>query len=340
MIEEIRERNLSKTLRRYDVNENLFDAILDTMESRIQVVDGKLDKYYNGYQPKEVILYDGYEYMIIQEHILAYFADFDDDEYECIDNWRQVILRRCRQDDVCRRSIDGSRAYLYIKNLLLKHYSKIEYDERLHKFESDKTETNKQFHFTYPSKEVVRAHSNSIKYDLNAAHHDALIEIFPAAEDDLIKLYRDRKTNPLYKCYINYYVGMLARKGYRRTYNWIVARTTEKLKAGIEAVGGDLIYANTDGFIVSNPTSPIPDSREIGDFKIEFEGTAYTYQGDNYWLYQCGTEITGSIRYQVRDKIDLSRGHIVHYEVLKQGKGKRDKIINVWEEDVDVYQES
>lgn len=329
-------------LRRYDVSEAVFDDILQAMESRIVIVENIKD-YFTGYKDKKQVIYDNFEYLIITESLLAYFADFTDNDYQDIEDWRQVIVRKCHQPEVSYlRSIDGSRAYKNTKQALLNYYSEQDFDRRLKMFEADLDPNNIQFHYQYPSKDCVLAHSNCVKYDINGAHCDALIEIFPKAKDMLQDMYDRRKQDPLLKAYINYFVGMLCRKGYRRTYNWIVQRTSRLLKKAIAYCGGDLIYANTDAFLVSNPERRLKHSRKLGEFKLEFEGTAYTYQDKNYWCYQAD-KLCGSVRYQVRDRIDLSAGKIVHYDVVRRpcaGGTEAHFVKNVEEEHIDVYQNS
>lgn len=331
-----------KTLRRYDVSEQVFDDILQNMSSRIQVTDN-IQQYYCGYKPKHIVMYDNKEYLIIREHLLAYFANFSDEDYQTVEDWRQVIVRKTQSDRDYDKGIDGSRAYKVVKNMICERITEEQYDKRLRMFEADYDSSKAQFHFQYPSRDCVLQHSNCVKYDINGAHHAALIEIFPEAEDVLTDMFLRRKSEPILKAYINYFVGMLTRKGYRKTYNWIVQRVSKILKDAIKEVGGDLVYANTDGFMVSNPKKKLEHSTKLGEFKLEFEGTAYTYQDNNYWCYQAGSEITGSVRYSVRDEIDLAKGEVVHYtinrEVTENGVIVQ-TLKNIEKEHINVYKEN
>lgn len=333
-----------KTLRCYSVSESVFDDIVQLMASRIRVVDN-IEKYYTGYPEKHLIMYDNKEVLIIREHLLAHFSNFTEEDYQLVEDWRQVIVRKNHtQEQDYLRSIDGSRAYKVMKEIICKYYSEKEYDERLNSFTAEYDAGEAQFHFQYPSTpDVVLAHSNCFKYDINGAHHDALIEIFPKAAQELRDMFARRKEEPLLKAYINYYVGMLTRKGYRKTYNWIVQRVSKQLKSAINTVGGDLVYANTDGFMVSNPEQRLKHSKNLGEFKLEFEGTAYTYQDKNYWCFQAGNEITGSIRYQARDLVDLKNGKVVHYKIDRKVNSSgviEQKLTSIQEELVNVYKES
>ena len=331
------------TLRRYDVSEDIFDDILQIMESKIQIVEN-IGDYFRGYQPKQMVVYDNKEYLIIRESLLAYFADFSDEDYQDVEDWKQVIVRKCHQPGInYLRSIDGPRAYKRTRDLILKYYTEEEYKARLKMFEAEYDDKKAQYHYQYPSSnDVVLAHSNCVKYDINGAHCDALIQIFPKAKPILKGLYDKRKTEPLNKAYINYFVGMLCKKGHRKTYNWIVQRTTKTLMKAIKYCGGELIYANTDGFLVSNPENKLKVSKVLGEFKLEFEGTAYTYQDKNYWCYQA-EKLCGSVRYQVRDRIDLSKGNVVHYDTVEKvfpSGAKVHLVKNVERENIDVYKNS
>lgn len=306
-----------KVLRRYDVCESVFDDILQTMQSRIEIVEN-ISEYFTGYQPKHKIYYDNKEYLIIREHLLAYFADFSDEDYQNVEDWRQVIVRKAEQPQTYQKSIDGSRAYKQMKGVLLNYYTEEEFDKQLKAHSAEKDLNNIQYHFQYPSRDMVLQHSNCVKYDINGAHHDALIEIFPRAKEELESMFARRKEEPILKAYVNYFVGMLCRKGYRGTYNWIVQRTTKMLKTAMDEVGGTLVYANTDGFMVSDPESKLKHSTELGKFKLEFEGTAYTYQDKNYWCYQTDKETKGSIRYSVRDQLNLKNGEVIHYDISRE----------------------
>ena len=334
--------NSEKVLSRYDISEEVFDEILHTMESRIEIVDD-IKQYFTGYQPKHKIYYDNREYIIILEHLLAYFADFSEEEYSDVADWRQVIVRRCEGTKGYNKGIDGSRAYKYMREMLRKYYTEAEIESQLRDHSCEKDLDNIQYHFQYPSKEVVIMHPNCVKYDINGAHLDALVEIFPRAKEELVSMFLRRKKNPILKSYVNYFVGMMCRKGYRGTYNWIVHRTTKKLKKAMSYVGGTLVYANTDGFMVKDPARKLKTSGKLGDFKLEYEGTAYTYQGKNYWCYQTDNEIKGSIRYQARDLIHLSDGYVADYDIVREKNSKGlmlERVTNLTGDRVNVCKET
>lgn len=331
------------TLRIYDVNERVFDQILEVFDSKVMLVDrDRIEDLMCGYPDRDSIAYDGEKYLIIREHLLAYIAEFNSTDMGDVDRWRQVIVRKDEcLTDAYKPGIDGSRAYAIVKAALSKAYPGDEYDSQLRQHEAVYDSKKSQYHFLYPSYGpfVVR-HSECVKYDMNGAHLDALLEIFPKAEPYLRRLFDDRKKHPIYKAYANFYVGMLKRKGYSATYNWIVQRTTAKLKDAIEYCGGMLIYANTDGFVVCRPERRQKNTCKLGEFKVEYEGDVFTYSGGNHWAIQCGDEIKGSIRYQARDGVDLRKGLVASYRISREVRedGRRvEKIEDIRLTEVKIY---
>ena len=166
---------------------------------------------------------------------------------------------------------------------------------------------------------MIIKYEDCYKWDINGAHNAALCEIFPKAAGAIGMMYQERKKNPANKKYINYYCGMLARKNHRKTYNWIVQRTTQILLNGINEAGGILLYANTDGFLVQHPEKIIPHSTKLDEFKLEYQGAVWFYYDKNYQCFQTETgEVKGTILQSVRDKIDLPNGQVVHYDRIKR----------------------
>lgn len=328
------------TLKAYDVSEIVFDSILDTLIDAVYVTD-HINLFYKGYHPSRTIVYNNKDTLIIREHLLAMLADFTDEDYKGVESWRQVIVRKVVQQEAYTYTIDGSRAFSYVKGIFLRYYTVEEYTARLKEHQAPYDPGKIQLHYTYPSKGGVLHHQNCVKYDINGAHQDALIEIFPRAEKELRDIYNRRKQKPILKSYVNFYVGMLCRKGFRGTYNWIVQRTTGILVDSIRKAGGTLIYANTDGFIVRDPERELTTSNQLGGIKIEHRGSVYTYQDDNYWVYQAGSKIIGSVRYKARALLDLPNGGIAKYDIRREDINgiKVERLDNLRGIKVDVYKE-
>lgn len=338
-----------------EVSEALFDEILTKMASRVEYVENFND-FVHGYKNKKIIKTNG-QSLIIQEYLFAHFANIPMDQE--VSDWKQVKVRKsdalCGTTTTFEESIDGPRAYNYMMRLLHKHYTDDEIQERFSLFEADYDYNLKQFHYEYPSAhDIVLAHDNCIKYDINGAHQWALIEIFPKAEEDIRDIYRLRKTNPKYKKYINFFVGMFCKKEHRRTYNWIIQKITKKLFKAYDYCQGDLVYANTDGIMLKNCKRRLTHSTELGEFKLEYEGTVYTHQDTNWWCYELDNpadakdKIKGSVRYQVRHLIDLKNGIVPKYTINREYLGldekgnktyKPDEIVNIRTEKVNVCKE-
>jgi hypothetical protein len=305
------------TLRRYDVDEKLFYDILNAVKSKV-VIKTDIKPYWTGYPDKDTVIYDGVEYLIICEHIFALYADFSQEAWKDVESWRQVILRKSVIEKPYELTIDGARAYMIMSQKLEKYYEKSEIDSILLSYSREYDSKKAQLHYYYGSEgDQIVKHENAYIYDINGAHQSALIEMFPRAEKMIQTLYDERRIRPINKCYVNYYVGMLCRKGYRGAYNFIVQRTTDMLTRGIKSTGGELVYANTDGFIVKRVQHELKTSSMLGDFKQVYKGDVYTYQGANYWIYQAGDKIVGSMRTQFRQDVDLREGRVVSYKILR-----------------------
>jgi hypothetical protein len=324
-----------KTIPIYDVSADIFDQIIlkekENTKSYIYICS-EIEKYFQ--KPlQRTFIYNGINTLIIpNDRLVNFIPDIDTQK------WKSSIIRKAdtAQTKIVEKSIDGSRAWTYMMSQLEKFYSKEEIDECLKSKEAEYDEKYSQFHYyTDECEYKILKKENCVKYDINGAHNDALIQIFPKAKNFILNLYKNRKVHPINKKYVNYFVGMLCKRGYRKTYNWIVRRVSATLKLKILEVGGELLYANTDGFIVSNPKIKPKNSTKLGDFKLEYEGEICFYQDKNYFCFQLSNgEITGNIRYQVRDKIDLFKNKVVHYKLIKENKNGEivERLENIKEE--------
>ena len=310
-----------KQLKHFTVSRQIFDAILEERSSRIHKVSN-IYEYYYGYPDKNKILYDGIGIIIIQQKSLVrHIPQF---EFEAGDGYIQVILHLEElQETSIEPDITGLKAWNTVYKMLKEFYTDQEIKERLEAHQAEYDQNKAQFHFNYPNKigQLIE-HQNCYKYDINGAHCDALCCIFPKAKEKFIELHKQRKQKPEIKKWFNYFVGMLTVKGYRKTYNWIVQRTNSKLMELWDKLGGLVVYGNTDGIILKDPKTTIPHSSALGEFKLEYHGTVYTYAGKNYWIFQYENqgklETTGSLPVSLRNKVDLPKGQVVSYDrVLK-----------------------
>lgn len=283
------------TLKKYDISEDIFDKIVsDYRKSLILLNTDSIEGYFS--KPvKDRVIYNGTNTLIIPEYILK---DYINIEYS---SWKQVILLKSQvlERNYYESSIDGSRAWQFMIKLLKKYYTEKEIDTCLKSFQAEYDYKKAQLHyFKESSPDKILKFENCYKYDINGAHNEALTVIFPKAKEAIIKMYLERKKKPVNKKYINYFVGMLCRKGYRETYNWIVQRVSAKLKTHILDACGEVLYANTDGFIVKDPIFELETSTELGALKLEYKGDVCFYNDINYFCFQLSDKkITGNVRY-------------------------------------------
>lgn len=306
-------------LKAYSVSEELFDEILN-YGYRVEIIhdEEKFNKYKTGYYERTIIRYDGYKTMILLECVLNEHYPLN----RRVEAWKQCILHKnMTQINACEDDINGGMAYMKMRSIIMAHYTKDEFEACLAAHEADENPNLSQYHFQlYEGMNKIIRYDNCYKWDINGAHNDALCEIFPKAANDIKMMFETRKQNPSNKKYVNYFVGMLAKKGHRKTYNWIVQRTTKILLDGINKAGGLLLYANTDGFMVQCPNKILTHSTKLGEFKQEYCGTAWFYFDTNYQCFQLeNKEITGTVLCSVRNKIDLPNNKVVHYQKVKRG---------------------
>ena len=318
-------------LKLYNVRSDIFDAICTDFRKNVRVVND-FDTYLYGYASKDeqktTLISDGKDSMVVPSYIVDYYTDIPD-----ASTWRQIIITRNENFKLpIQESIHGFEAFNFLNKILLKYYSEEEIDQCL-RDHSMIVGNMKQFHYYVPTdKGVITEYPNTFKYDINGAHCDSLREIFPRAASDFENLYNKRWMSIRYKQIPNYYIGMLGKEGskYRGTYNWIVNRTSQLLIKAHDELGGDLIYANTDGLIVNNPKKLLNTSKALGGIKLEYQGTTFVYQDTNYKLFQMGDTMKGTCLTSVRSLIDLSKNKVVHYNKERIGAGY--KAINVKEE--------
>ena len=217
-----------------------------------------------------------------------------------------------------------TQANKYVHKILNKHYTDEEIENILNSHVISEEDKVKPAHriatddITYDF-DVLYEISNVVYYDINKAHRDALIEMFPKCE----KLFKDKNTMDRWgKDCINIYVGDLCNHNHRETYNWIVKRTRNLLEKVIKDCDGNVIYANTDGVMIHNPHKTIKTSNEVGEFSNEMNGNKvyfyYHLKEENipqYYLYQYidkHGKMTkkGTLQKDLRNNVDLAENKI------------------------------
>lgn len=292
------------------VGETLFDELLVKFKERIVIVDD-MTPYIFGYPERKKMVYNGRDQMICREYLLGgKNAEID---------WKQVIVTRNTQlqGHEVKHELNGSVAFNRMKKLLLQHYTEEELENIFNSVHHDQCAPMHYNLPRMPASGIVK-YENCYKYDINSAYASAYITLFPKARDEIMALYLGRHENPENKQVLNYFNGMMKRKGYEGFYYWVVNRTNEIMIEALEKTGGTKLYINTDGFIVKNPKNLIEHSTELGKFKEEYKGDVYIYQDRNYSIIQCGYKngkpnFTGTCFTSIRENMDLEKGIVVHY---------------------------
>lgn len=329
-------------LSRYKIDSETFWSLLKSYSKFVEKcsLSGYLAK---GYPDKRTIKYDPDSHAMIIQAYRVKGLDLDED-------WRQVVLYL---DD----SLNGiqevsapfpwaNQANKRVEDILLRHYTDKEINDLLRKHSLKERDMPIHYLLPEPFKDgCVHRFENCVYYDINGAHTDALIEIFPEARKELESLHHTKGG----KNFINVFVGDLCNRGFRGTFDWIIQRTREKLTFIREQTGGMMLYANTDGIIVWNPSKRLKTSDKVGDIKAESaDGVIYAYNcpkdddSTSYTLYQYvspkdGITIKGNARLAARQGIDLSKG-IVRKYLLTRADGF-DELIDLRTEKVDVIDE-
>ena len=304
----------------FDINDEIFNNILKDFEADIIKLDKLEDKSYYEYRNNIIYIDDkNTKKILCQAYILNYYLD-----QPIYTGWKQIILNQCEYANITvEASVDGQHAWQYMMSILKKKYSLNEIQSILTSYQT-KEHYDKQYHYDWPIvSQNVQKLPLCVKYDINGAHTDALSEMFPRCKGEFLTIYKKRHDDIKYKKYPNFFVGMMKRKGYVGAYWYIVERTTKLLIEAINKVGGQLVYANTDGFCVQNPEHLLNTSDKLGDFKLEFQGDAYVFVNETrspYILYQFGDKLVGTCLTSVRQYIDLSNGNVVYYDRIKHGE--------------------
>lgn len=295
-------------LAQYEVSAEIFNQILIKNHNRIIIAN--IEDYQYGYSDKKNIIYNGKDKLICREMYV--------DAKPAEARWKQIIVKKDDSLDIndYHKEMMGSTAWHRMLKILYKYYTQ---DELLEIFANNQHEPCKPWHLNPPKlDDAVYKWSKCYKYDINSAYASAYITLFPKAHDDIMALYLGRHENPDNKKILNYFNGMLKRRGFAGTYYWVVNRTNEIMDKAIKEVGGMRLYINTDGFIVKNPAKLIKHSTELGEFKLEHYGDVYIYVDKNYFIIQAGQELTGNCMCMVRDRFDLPNGKVVHYNKVKK----------------------
>ena len=328
----------------YDCNEEIFNKIFEIC--KVKYVDNIADyckpredkwQVYADANTKDVISIQAFDFSIC-----SYLCGYGYVKSE--PRWKLVTLKLVQgQKEPYKKTVSGLYAYNYMLKILEKYYSKEEIEEILDSYTDEYSESLKQVHMFGGLYNTPTRHENCFYYDLNSAYGYELMQVFPRAREAILKLYRERKDKPNNKLYLNYFIGFCKRRGKDGFYNHIVQAVSRKIKADMLYTKGQIIYANTDGFIVKAPKNILHVCHEIGEWKLEYQGDIWTYQDKNYCCYQWfqdGEKVfKGSVRVKVRENIDLSVGKVVHYDNVIKHRTDSKGNLYTWQEIENITEE-
>lgn len=320
-----------KPLKMLNVSVNTFNRILEEFASKANRVES-IDPYMYGSAKKKQIYYTD-EYMVCNEDKLVILGLIEDDETTFNrGGWYQYMLKKVasQTENISKdSSMSPAVACRIIKGELKKHYTD---EDIIDTYLSHREENSDILHLTAEAElNKIKVFNNCCYYDLNGAYASELIKMFPKCSEQFNYWFEHRHdNNNKFKNLFNFFVGCLTENEKKRTWkiehgikvrdiypqtrHYIVNNISEKMKKAIDYVDGIDIYINTDGFIVQNPIKNIEHSKVAGEFKIEYQGTVYSYRDRNYTIFQYGDEIKGNLPIELRDKVDLRIGKVVHYD--------------------------
>lgn len=328
-------KSYKKPLKHFTISRELFNKVLEFWKERIiiKTKDQIIDEYYYGNPDRYHIFYNGTDMMGLPARYVDAVNNQPPGTHQF---WYQIIVNvkedQKETEDMIdsKKEISGQLGFRMMLKRLKKYYSLEEIVTELNKYKYDRCCKTVTYETVTQRNEIVKW-SNCYYWDINSAYASALCVIFPKAKDMIYRMYLERKTkHPEYKQVFNYFVGYLCKdntedhhnelaalnnnNSFRETFNWITKYTDDILHSSLDKCGGYLIYANTDGFIVSNPNKTIDASKQLGKFKEEYHGDVYTCRTQGYWCSQYGEEIKGNVRISLRNLIDLSKGKTVTYD--------------------------
>lgn len=244
----------------------------------------------------------------------------------------------------------GLQGYYTFRKILRKFYTDEETLDIMAHFQYEGNADKNTVKFMYkatPSDNKVHCYRNTYYYDINSAYAYYVSLAFPKAAKTINALFKKRKKNPNIKKWFLYFVGELKNRGEipAKFRMWVVQQVSTRMHDLMSQMGGKLLYANTDGFVVQNPTIPadFKASRELGDFKEELRADDFyvlanasnsTYVVSQYLDRVSGKLETKGLSFPIKfkDQVDLSKGLTVVYN------RHYNKELNLFEH-TDVHQE-
>lgn len=176
-------------------------------------------------------------------------------------------------------AMNGKYAWNIFYRALKKYYTMEEIQEVIkeHGYPDEESPMhNHIYQDTEYKPNTIYTFTNVAYYDLNKAYAANLIKFFPKLKKWALNGYK--KNKPRFKKVINYAVGCMQNKteeelNFRLLRNAIVHNTNVQMNEAFSIVNhsidSQILYVNTDGFIVNNPTEELNYSDKLGDFGKE-----------------------------------------------------------------------
>ncbi len=291
---------IEKNYHRFQINKTMYKYLLDKAESKgykKEDYDTFKEVFTRGYAPEfgtiRIATKGVITYIFCARHTLVNFEEFETPWTVCLKGGKWCIFEYYRTEpndtaDTNTSHTTGQSAWRTVTSQIRKKYTEEEIIDNLKKHQvTQQPQVYKKSIFKKDqmiNANIVYECDNCHYYDLNKAYAAATIKVFPKLEPWVKKQYKHNK--PKMKQTMNYFVGMMVNKGeyleenifpYFR--NYIIQSVNDAMDEAWETVlYGDesmnfsntkIVYANTDGFIVTNPVQSLETSSELGDFKEE-----------------------------------------------------------------------
>ncbi len=335
--------------RNYAINEEIRNYLIDVMNK----IDGQFIHKMD-YKDFVILTNDITKWRTLGAHI--YYSEHDGTEYFLVSGVylnKAMFLRTYNYILTYNYNIEaktdfnnellGKEAYLEVISLIKKYYTEEEIDAIINKY-GEPDYKNEAIHdglfyddlFNYVSKDTIIKFENCHYYDLNKAYATCLIKYFPKIERTIKArlLSKNEDIKNKWKKIINYAVGFFNRNKYQPLRKAIVKFINDEITKAVKEVGGELLYLNTDGFIVRNAKKELKTSSNLGEFKEEaidnneiyfLRNTKY-HKYNIFEYYQNGvkkhTSIGGWRQAKIlNDELDLRTNKIAYFEIIRDELG-------------------
>lgn len=328
------------------VNDEVFNKIL--IHSQLKEKVNSLDAFSAGYKDENIVRYTDRE-LICPLNRLVLLDVLDQSYYEKSKYWYQVFVEN-GGPDIKTPKFPGTtpwHACNYVNGLLGKYYTDQEKEEIYNSHVCAKASPLHKL--TTVEKGKILRFDDCYYYDINGAYASELMALFPKCAKEFGYMFEHRHDNDdHYKNVINYFIGCMTqnekklkdgkatREIHPETRFYIVDQISKKLVEFARRLGitdiSQLLYVNTDGLIAVSPQVVLPSSSSVGNFKLEYHGTIYTYADDHsaYMQFADTGEIKGNLPLSLRDRVDLTQNKVVSF-VKKRSEDGTYKCENIKE---------